>query len=546
VNAVRRLLALLLLLLIVGVVLALLGVFNPVSLLPEAVATNLALPEAIANPASILESIPTLLSANTPEGAGQDAPGVVIQGTPYLPATPAPTQTEMPAPPKNGRLLYLGLDENIYSISMESDQPLLLGKSADFHIFPGMPWYSPDGRSALVLQDVDGVRSLVIVPIDGSGSPLVAGSFETAAASGLPRQFFEFSPDSRRFLWVEKTGVNALLNAITLADGARYQLPLAIERSVVNQAAFYGDSDHILVANKNQEGIAYVSVYYLAPDGFLETERLVELPGWELVQFSASPDGRYVALVLQDVPGQQAVYLVDTVTKEVIPILGSARQEILLAPPAWTPNGSALLFNQWGEHHQFLAYHVASRSLDTLLASEPSSAPGTPLTVVKTFAPDHKALGLVNYSDDLTWESFWLAVLDGSYLRKITQADRSDPTAPGEYVTGIAPDWTSTLMIVIEPGLPFGSLMRATLDGGQRVLLDDFVPAQFSSLGPAVSPDGRMVAYFRFAPGAEAGEIAELCVVGVDGGARQVLVSGGGAETSRMPGIPLIWLPAMP
>jgi Tol biopolymer transport system component len=221
---------------------------------------------------------------------------------------------------------------------------------------------------------------------------------------------------------------------------------------------------------------------------------------------------------------------------------------MLMLQPAWSPDGRYVLINRWQTApelmYNLLAYDTENRASVALITSDSPTEGGSPVAVAASFAPDGQAVGLTLNDAQADSMTFWLAVLDGSYSRVITTSSDVGDFPQGEFVVGISPDWTHSVILASEVGSPLGSLYTAALDGTQRQLLDNLVPYQFLNIGPVLSPDGLSLAYLRL-EGDVNTPVANLCVINLDGSSKQVIFSGASLDQG-VPGIPLVWLPEKP
>jgi hypothetical protein len=74
-------------------------------------------------------------------------------------------------------ILFLGLDGGIYALDPESGGSVALGRSADFHIYPGTRWYTQDGKSVVALRTVNEVNEIHLVPTNGTEPTILLGKY---------------------------------------------------------------------------------------------------------------------------------------------------------------------------------------------------------------------------------------------------------------------------------------------------------------------------------------------------------------------------------
>lgn len=529
-----------LLVLALGAAAIYLGAGCLVSLLPAAVATQIGLPT---DWPVLTTSLPFLSTAVPAFQATTTAAEVVlIQGevysTPTLQASPTPTAV----PKRNGKLVYLGFDQYLYSLDVEQGSSVRLGQGASWHIFPRTPWHSPDGKYVLVVQPEDNSQAVFVAALDGSIPPLRLGVAPVIPGGQTTPQFFQFSPNGAQIFISEVVDENVLLTLMDLPGGQRRSLTLPAFPGAVNSAQFLGSSGQLLAFNRDAGGgEPYLGLYQAGLDTLAEAARLVSLAGWQPVQISASPDGGWIALVLQDAVGNQKLYGVELSGQRTFEIAGFPTGEsarFLLLEPAWSPDSRYVLFNRWittpERSFGMLAYDVQLSQAAVLVDGLPSRVEGQPVGTVRQFSPDWQAAMLAIYEADLDTIHFWLSVLDGSSVRQMGQAVVSNNLAEGEFITALLPDWTGMVYVTAPGGTQAGSLYAAQLDGSLPRLLDEPLPFPYFNLGPVLSPDGRWLAYLRADVNADQ---AELAVIGITGQDRRSLDLGGAPA-----GLPLIWL----
>jgi Tol biopolymer transport system component len=494
-----------------------------------------------------LEGIPATLLPENPE-----MDEISIYPTSSLPQTSVSTLAPTELPPQNGRVIFLGLDGKIYSLDPVGGDPALLGESADFHIFPGPRWYSKNGDYVLVLKTENGRSQIHLAPANATGPSVNLGDYSEGGDLSSPQIRFQFSPDDRYVLFVESSQDNASDSTIRLVNldaksviEHHFTSPVAS----LNTASFLGGGERIVILEEDPASKEpYLVLYELQPSGLLQISRLAAFPGRQLVQFSVSPDGLWIAGILSDPAGMQSLYLLNMQHNEARELLPGLDQKILIAEPAWIENGLWLMVNRWwnenGLIYEYLAFNTQSEIVQNLY-DEPALSEGSPVSFIFTIAPDDQAVVFSKFDPIMEISSEWLVVLGGEYKRKLAESQTVNSISQGEVIADLDRTWTNMLIYSSEPGLPLGKLYRTTLDDRDRILLGENVPYPFYSIGPVISPDGVMAAYYHLGDGGLEAEFGQVSVISLDGSDRRVLLYGNPAE-EKMVGIPLVWLEIAP
>ena len=499
-------------------------------------------------------SLPTLGAINTLAPVITGPVLATKAGSPGAPTSQAggtalPLATPTPLPPKNGRLLFLGFDQAIWSANPDGSNPVQLGYFADFHVFSANNWFSPDGRFILVvrkeaetlvsyLTDVEGIKSYRLAPI--------ISEFDF----GAPRDIFAFSQDSKKFFFLDASSNPASLMVFDLNGGANFKWPVQASADELTYATFSGGGSQLLIKAYDPAINGHYLELFDITSTLSNPRRVVELPGNKIYQFAVSPDGHQVAVVFRDKQDQVTtdhLYIVNLDKKEVRATFGQEGETILLTAPAWSPKSRFVEANVWSPAQPFnyslVALDSQTNKAAKLVDNIASQVVGKPYSRIASFSPDGGVAGIFLYEEKPDSVAFIRALLDGSQSLKISEARLQDGYPVGEYVSAVANDWSHMLVISPQAGTPAGNLYSTWLDGNGRVYLDGPIPYRFFELGPVISPDSKQAAYLHVDLNKQQ---AELAIIDLDGKNLIVLFTGAIVEGDKSPaGIPLAWLPKL-
>jgi Tol biopolymer transport system component len=472
-------------------------------------------------------------------------------GVPPIPPTSAPYKTLTPAPTgipalTNGRLVFLGFDQAIWSVNPDGTDAVRLGYFSDFHVYSPGGWHSADGRFALVIQNEEQVKVAYLAAVDGSQAVKLAPVSQEFHL-GAPRDVFSFTTSGSRFYFLDTTANPANLLVYDLKNGTNLTWPVQASAEELTYAAFAGNDRLLIKAYDPAINGHYLELFDIT-SVLANPRRIAELRDHKIIQFAASPGGLWAAVVFRaqaEGDNPDLLYVVNLETLEMRPIIDQPGAKVLLINPAWSPNGHYLLANVWTPGQPFLynlfSYDVQANKAAKIISDIASSAVGQPLSRVTSFSPDGDVAGIYLYDEKPDTVAFLRAVLDGTQTLRITEASMVNRLPQGEFVSAVARDWTHMLVISPQSGMPSGDLYATWMDGNGRQLLDGPVPFRFFELGPVISPDGKNTAYLRIDL---AGQQAELVTIGLDGKERKVLFAGVAPQGDEPPvGLPLAWLP---
>ena len=269
-----------------------------------------------------------------------------------------------------------------------------------------------------------------------------------------------------------------------------------------------------------------------------------------------SPDGRTIAYVRQsnDVMTDKAhptIWLVDVATGQQSPLVAGAGSYF---SPRWSPDGTRLAYvgAEAGSPQLYVRWMASGESARvTGLPDSPESLAWSPdgrRIAYSMFVPDDDAhLGSAppkpegaKWADPLQFISAVTYRTDeGGYVKSGYQQIfwvPSDGGAPTQLTFGPTnagsqvswtPDGRSLLFSANlskdwERQVNEAEVYRLSIDGGAPVALTD---RKGPDLEPAVSPDGRMVAYVGFDDIGHANQDTKLSVINIDGSGKRILTA---------------------
>jgi Tol biopolymer transport system component len=197
-----------------------------------------------------------------------------------------------------------------------------------------------------------------------------------------------------------------------------------------------------------------------------------------------SPDGKYIAFQVAD-PLSASVYMVNVLTGETRELLRANHSELFLI--AWSPDSKAVWLARYGPYDMAIyRFNVEDGALENFTErlgwnSEPFPSPDSRFAAVIQYKDD--------YSDDTTLD-LW-DIQTGQLVWSIDQRILFDSllwTPDGKYLL------FETEHFEFEPQIKDDSgLYRVQVSSGDIAYLTD--ASILSYVPPAMSPDGKMIAY---------------------------------------------------
>ena len=514
-------------------------------------------------------SIPTLGSIGTlpPIIA---SPMILTPGTNSRTATstgPDSLTTITPGPPQNGRILFLGFDQTLWSTNSDGTGALQLGYYSGFQLSNNNKWYSPNGQFILLSRRENNQTIAYLTSVDGSRSLRIAQvpqNFDVISQHDL----FGFSNDSQLFFFIDPSTNPANLIIADLPNFYTFSWPIQASMDEISFAAFVqypGESNSQLVLKAFDPAINghYLEMFNISTT-LTNPRRLVELRDHRIEQFSVSPNGRFLGIIYRnslDSNPSDELFAFDLVSKKQVslgtPLPPNSGSRILLANPAWASNNQFLLANTWINNstqnqplatfqYDLISYNLISGSTESIFGGIPSPAVGLPMGRAFSYSPDGLIAGIHLYGSENTKSiDYYRVQLDGSQTLKIAAAIANQNYYEGQYVPAIASDWSRMLLISPSenPSSDYpntGILYSTWLDGNGRVSLDSSVPLVYFDFGPVLSPDSKLCAYLRINSARNA---TEFVVSGLDGSNKRVLFTSSTPSQDQIPaGLPLVWL----
>ena len=327
--------------------------------------------------------------------------------------------------------------------------------------------FSPSGKQIAFLRMRGSDSTLVVADADGSNQHVVA-TRQKPDFFGLEWNPPAWSPDGTTIACPvslnDERGSYETIIGVSLADGT--QTPLSAQRwSHVGQAMWLPDGSGLLASASERSG-APMQVWHIPLRDGGATRVTHDLNNYRSLS------------VTRDVSRLAAVQVQEVSTVWVAPRLDapSARQirsEIgTLEALAWTHDGRLVYRSSAGGQGADIWIMDADGSNAKQLTVGAGVAHGLTVT------PDGR---YIIFSSDATGRfNLWRVDTDGGDLRQLTDGN-------GEFYPQCAPDgrWVVYQSELIDP-----RVWKVATDGGQPVQLTTTRAAR-----PAVSPDGRMIAY---------------------------------------------------
>jgi len=514
-------------------------------------------------------SIPTLGSIGT-------LPPIIASPILLTPGTPSQTKsppnqntqaTTTPGPIRNGRILFLGFDQSLWSTNSDGSAALQLGHYADFQLSNSSKWYSPNGQFILVSRKENNQDIAYLTAVDGSRAIRIAPIVQDFDF-GSQRDVFGFSNDSELFFFIDASSNPANLILFDLVNWVTVNWPIQASPDELSYAAFVQlpggkKSELVLKAYDSTINGHYLELFEISTT-LTNPRRVTELRDHRIEQFTVSPNGQYLAIVyrnsLEANPSDE-LFAFDLLSEKQVPLGSPLPQNngsrVLLVNPSWSPNNKILLANNWintasqdqppNYRFDLISYNIASGAATAVLGGFPSTKVGVPLGRIFSYSPDGNVAGIHLYgANNLTSIDFYRSQLDGSQSLKIASAEPNQNYYLGQYIPAIAPDWTRMLLLApsTNPASDYpntGTLFSTWLDGNGRINLDNSVPLVFFEIGPILSPDSKLTAYLRLNAAQNA---TEFVVSDLEGENKRVLFTSSTTTENKTPvGLPLIWLP---
>jgi Tol biopolymer transport system component/DNA-binding winged helix-turn-helix (wHTH) protein len=337
--------------------------------------------------------------------------------------------------------------------------------------------FSPDGERIVYVKDYpsSGLSQLMRSHADGSAESVLATRRHPDSFSDYPDAAPVWSPNGNYIVSVVgnpqgRDGSNSLI-AVRLADGSETMFG-GQAWSSVQQIAWLADSSGIIMTARD------------SPSAPRQVWR-VSFPGGEVRRITNDlSDYRGVSLtrdtgVIATVQTELSYHLwvmpgVETnKASRVASEVGThAREEGV----AWTPDGRIVYRSNASGNDDIWIITADGRSRKQLTANERSN-------IHPTVSPDGR---YVVFASDRTGDyRIWRMHLDGSSPMQLTDRNGSSEVYPTISKDG--------RLVVFQLGFGWvkGTLWKVSIDGGTAVQLTEEM-----SLRPAISPDGKSVAYY--------------------------------------------------
>lgn len=413
-------------------------------------------------------------------------------------AAPTSVRVAGPAATEYGSVTFAPDGDSVYYLTLDRDKgdtalyrvPVLGGPSSMAAYDVGPVGFSPDGRQIAFIRTYGDSSRLLIANKDGTN--------ERVLAERQQPEFFRaewnapaWSPDGQMIACQvrlnDERGQYETVVGISVADGL--QKPLTAARwSYIGQPAWLADGKGLLVT-AGEGATAPIQIWHVALAGGAATRITHDLNDYN--ELSLTVDARRLAVVQTHTASNIWV----------APDGDAARAKQIASDTgwieemAWMPDGRIVYRSNAGGSPEIW-------EMDADGSNPKQLTTGAHVSRGLSVSPDGR---YIYFASNRTGRfHIWRMDADGSNLKQLTDGD-SDfypyPTPDGRWV-------------VFQRGELEQRLWKVPTEGGEHVQLTDTRARQ-----PAVSPDGKLIAYYYLDPDADRSRW-RIGIVSIEGGPR--------------------------
>jgi Tol biopolymer transport system component len=332
--------------------------------------------------------------------------------------------------------------------------------------------FSPDGRQiAFLLGASEGESRLVVADADGTHERTLATRQQPEFLNGVwaaPA----WSPDGKTIacpVWLsDEGGQYATIGGVSVADGSL--TPLTSQRwSSTGQPVWLADGSGLLLT-ASESATAPVQVWHVALDGGEARRVTHDLNDYKDLSLTADAS----RLTAVQVHSASSIWVAPEADANRVRQIASNAGWI--QDTAWTPDGRIVFSSSAGVSAEVWVMNADGSSPKQLTT-------GARVSYGLTVSPDGHSIFFA--SDRAGRFNIWRVDSEGGGLKQLTTGD-------GESHPRVTPDarWVVYQCGEIEP-----RLWKVPADGGEPVQV-----TETRALGPAVSPDGKLIAYHHLDP----------------------------------------------
>ena len=303
----------------------------------------------------------------------------------------------------------------------------------------------------------------------------VAGAFGDSIRTIVQRDL-DFS-DRFAVLPIDTTDASAFRNP-GAAGGLNYPLFARLNAAAIVEITRIPTGLHVVLHNVSQSQVVNVEDMRLPTTGLSRDWRLAVHNASDEIERWVTGTRGIAATRISYIRGQ-SIRIVDSDGADEITV----PTEPDVVSPAWSPDGSSIVYNSFGGSPKILLMDLATGRSRTLLGQQRNVTYLTPV-----FTPDGKTI-VYSRSGENGSDLFSISVAGGDTPHRLTSGQGTDNTSPT-----VSPDGRRIVFTSGRLGRPELYIMDA--DGTNVNVLTDFESSERNYRSdPDWSPDGRTVAY---------------------------------------------------